>query len=343
MSIVAEYEKDPDARVHTTLDLDLLYRLVNPEDLSDVEFFNGSELNLEMIEDVNTRVSFNQKLAIFENIIAHTQQPDIALIAGSKAQFSDFGFFGYAVISSDNMADAIELGFKYLRLAGPVLRKKFSVVDGQGLFEGYDLLDLGRLLPFCTEYWFASINALCSEALGKAFPNKLIRLPFPKPEYSEKYQSVFGCPVEFDADSIQWFFDAEVLKEPVPHANPVTVKMCIQSCNDMLKTLESPNNLAQKIGGFLLESTGQFPDIEAVAYNFNMSSRHLRRQLKLENTSFQNILDSTRLAMAKQYLNQTELTIDEIASRLGFSEGSNFRIAFKKWQGMTPRQFRIQS
>jgi len=342
MSIVAEYEKDPDARVHTTLDLDLFYRLLSRQGVSEATFFNQSDLSLKMIEDVDTRVSFRQKLTIFDNIIRITNQPEMGLLAGSKAQFSDFGFYGYAVISSETMLEAIELGFKYIRLAGPVLRKKFSLIDGKGLFEAYDLLDLGPLLPFCTEYWFASINALCSEALGKPFPNTLIRMPFPEPDHAHLYESIFGCPIEYNADSIQWFFDADVLNEPVPHANPVTVKMCIQSCDDMLKTLENPNNIGQKISGFLLESTGQLPDIEEVSSRLNMSSRHLRRQLKDEGTSFQQILDETRLAMAKQYLKQTELTVDEIASRIGFSEGSNFRVAFKKWHGVTPGQYRNQ-
>jgi AraC-like DNA-binding protein len=52
-------------------------------------------------------------------------------------------------------------------------------------------------------------------------------------------------------------------------------------------------------------------------------------------------LEETRAALAKRYLAERDLPVSEIAWLLGYGEVSSFTHAFKRWTGMTPRQFRL--
>ena len=79
---------------------------------------------------------------------------------------------------------------------------------------------------------------------------------------------------------------------------------------------------------------------EAIAEHLHMSTRNLRRKLEQEGTSFQKVLDDVRCELAKNYLSQTQLRLEDIAPLLGFSETSNLRRAFKKWTGQTPSEYR---
>lgn len=343
MKIVAEYESDIDVHIHTVLDVNLLIRLLQVEGVTAESVLSGSGLSLEQVSDQATLISFRQKLAIFQNVLQLTKRPSIGLYAGSHARFSDFGMFGYAVISSATLGDAIELGFKYLKLAGPVLRKCVTVEGDNGLFEGFDVIDLGDLLPFCTEFWFSSINALCSDAMGRPFVSTGIKLPYKKPEYIEEYEKIFNCPIEFNTAVIEWRFDASELSQPVPSANPITVNMCMKTCDDMLQLISQPSDIGQRISQILLESAGRFPGIEKISQEIGMSSRSLRRRLKELDTSYQKILDNTRQAIAIEYLRTTELTVEEIAIRTGFTEASNFRHAFRRWSGKTPAEVRLET
>ena len=63
-------------------------------------------------------------------------------------------------------------------------------------------------------------------------------------------------------------------------------------------------------------------------------------KLAARDTSFQDILDSTRKSLAIAYMEQSKTTITEAAYLLGFSEVSNFTRAFKRWTGKSPREFR---
>ena len=66
----------------------------------------------------------------------------------------------------------------------------------------------------------------------------------------------------------------------------------------------------------------------------------LVRRLKDEGSSYQQIKDNLRRDTAVYFLSRPELSIDEIALQLGFSEPSAFHRAFKKWTGVTPGVYR---
>lgn len=76
------------------------------------------------------------------------------------------------------------------------------------------------------------------------------------------------------------------------------------------------------------------------ATQFGCSTRTLRRQLEQCGTDYQSLLSEVRGDIAKEYLLGTSLTIEEIALRLGYCDGSSFRRKFKRLSGYTPRAYR---
>lgn len=340
MEYTAVYE--PDTQSCGILDLQLLSRYL--ESKVDIErLLDGSDVNAAALYVPDTHITLAQKLAIFSNALEHSQECGLGLKVGQQARFSDFGVLGYAVFSSNTLLDALMMGFKYLRLAGPVLTKKMWVEDNLGYFRAEQLIDLQSLLPFCCEYWFAAIQNLCEEVMQQPFPSTLIRFPYPEPEYSELYEQIFRCKIEFNSEQLEWQFDATKLYEPLPAANAMTLQMCLKSCDEMLKKVTGDASLKEKITQMFVERLGDYPSIEELSAELGMSSRTLRRHLKTEETSYQQILDQVRLHLARHYLTSTQMRIEEIAERIGFSDSANFRHAFQKWSGCTPRQYRQTS
>jgi AraC-like DNA-binding protein len=78
-----------------------------------------------------------------------------------------------------------------------------------------------------------------------------------------------------------------------------------------------------------------------VAKKLGISTRTLSRKLRDERVAFPEILEETRVALAKRYLVERDLPVSEIAWLLGYGEISSFTHAFKRWTGMTPREFRL--
>lgn len=80
----------------------------------------------------------------------------------------------------------------------------------------------------------------------------------------------------------------------------------------------------------------------AVSRELNVSKRSLYRYLSHEGHTFQGILDGIRTELSLQYLQDEELSVDEISYLLAFSDPNSFYRAFKGWTGMTPLQARTQ-
>jgi AraC-like DNA-binding protein len=83
-------------------------------------------------------------------------------------------------------------------------------------------------------------------------------------------------------------------------------------------------------------------DMTQAAQHFQMSERHLRRQLSAEGCSFQNLRQHVLENKAKQLLQQS-LSISEVSQQLGFSELREFRRAFKRWTGLSPSLYKNQT
>jgi YesN/AraC family two-component response regulator len=56
--------------------------------------------------------------------------------------------------------------------------------------------------------------------------------------------------------------------------------------------------------------------------------------------AFSEYLSQYRFKMARKWLDETELTIKDIAARLRYNNPQNFIRSFRKWEGITPGQYR---
>jgi AraC-like DNA-binding protein len=72
-----------------------------------------------------------------------------------------------------------------------------------------------------------------------------------------------------------------------------------------------------------------------------MHRRTLNRRLKEHDTTFQQILDTVRFTVAKELLESSGVSLEEIASALGYGDIVSFIRAFKRWTGLTPGAWRV--
>ncbi|WP_370648224.1 helix-turn-helix transcriptional regulator [Amycolatopsis sp. FU40] len=76
------------------------------------------------------------------------------------------------------------------------------------------------------------------------------------------------------------------------------------------------------------------------AGRLGISAQHLRRLLRAEKTPIGEIRDAVRRGAAIASLRRGDESIEELARRLGFSEASAFRRAFRRWTGQSPGHYR---
>jgi len=91
-----------------------------------------------------------------------------------------------------------------------------------------------------------------------------------------------------------------------------------------------------------VKAGGRGMPLDECAASLSLSARTLRRKLQERGLSYQQIIDEVRSGLARTQLLAPRSSVEAVATRLGFSEAASFSRAFKRWTGMSPRQFRAR-
>jgi AraC-like DNA-binding protein len=167
--------------------------------------------------------------------------------------------------------------------------------------------------------------------------------PYAEPAHGAVYREVLGDDVRFACDAASWSFPASLLAQALPSSNPALRELYEAECARLLSDLEDSQDLRTQTLRLLRKFEGQYPKMPQIAGMLHLSPRTYRRRLAMEDSSFQTLLDTVRSEHATRQLREGRLPISSIAYRLGFTDPSNFRRAYRRWTGRTPGEVRRQA
>jgi len=153
---------------------------------------------------------------------------------------------------------------------------------------------------------------------------------------------LFGCPVSFGREQNLIILNQRDLALPIETADDRLLEILKSHGDEILKKRAqgNPQDMARLERCIVdLLPTGQ-AKAKIVATELGMSERSLIRHLAGMGTSFSEVLNRLRYELALKYLQQPELSLDQVAFLLGYATQSAFGTAFKRTSGRTPREVR---
>jgi AraC-like DNA-binding protein len=193
------------------------------------------------------------------------------------------------------------------------------------------------------EFWLVTLVRICRKVTETRLAPRHLRIRHRRDEAPSEMSSVFGCDVEFGAASDEIIFAAPVASLPIVgsdnYLNDLLLRYAEEALADRPQERASLRSAVERVLPQLLpHGTARAAN---VAKRLGISTRTLSRKLRDEHVTLAEILEETRLALAKRYLVEPDLPVSEIAWLLGYAEISSFTHAFKRWTGITPREFRL--
>jgi len=181
---------------------------------------------------------------------------------------------------------------------------------------------------------------LIRHVAGKNWAPREVHFEHPRPSQWHEHCKVFDAPVWFDQPYNSLLIPKRDLMRTMPDSDPLLL-MVMQDAIRRLNSATPQQSLVDQARAqvHLMLMKGE-PVLEDVAEKMGMSSWSLQRRLRDENLSFSALVDKVRCEMATHYLQQKQLPISEMALLLGYSEVSAFSRAFRRWFGISPRQWR---
>ncbi|WP_410210430.1 AraC family transcriptional regulator [Aquirhabdus sp.] len=245
-------------------------------------------------------------------------------------------------ISSRTIRDGVRRATKYLRLISDHM--DVHLVTNEPDQQASLIATLGDTsTPRHTEimFFYGMLQAFNLATAGKFKPERL-ELRAIALDNRQEFESIFGCPVDFGASATRIYFDRAMLDLPLLHADPDLANAQEAVVHRHMRRLAHLDTVDAVRTIMVSELESGLCSPSWIASQLKRSPRGLRAELLDAGTSFNQILDDVRRSVAKQLLAQTEEPIAYIAHLTGFANPNAFFRAFKRWNGSTPMQYRIQ-
>jgi AraC-like DNA-binding protein len=287
------------------------------------------------------RTEYKKMEALWCRAAAESNDPWFGFAAGRRADPGDLFVFGHAWLASATLRGALQRLCRYGHVISNLSDAPTLLRDGDHYLLKYpESAGQVNLTKYAKDASFVLLLSFIDTVTSRNVRPEQMSLTLSSEHASERYDELFECPITYGCDREVWQFAAEDLDQLLPGSVPDITEATDRIARAYIDNLDH-SKVATEVSRLLVQMlpTGNV-DQSAIASRLHRSKSTLQRQLGAEGTSYRDILESTRLALAKRYLEEGDYTQAQIAFMTGFSDQSNFARAFKRWTGVSPGQYR---
>jgi len=312
--------------------------LLAEEGVSAGDVLRGTGITRRRLRDADDLITHPQQLRVYENALALSPKPGLGFRLGARFKPGHHGVLGHAILCAESGRDVLRIVGHYSRIRGFLLDFRFREEGGVAILSAHEILPLGPIHQVAVEELLAMFGSRRSGARSFVQPTE-IRIDYRAPAHRARYEALYDCPIRFGSDALEFRFFGKALDVPREMSNAEMVRICEERCQAILERLGSGGHIVDRVRSHLVAPPRGF-ELDAVASRMAMTPRTLRRRLKDEGTTFRNVVGDVRKGLALDYLETSDLPLEEIAGLLGYEDAANFNRAFRKWVGDAPGRHR---
>lgn len=292
-----------------------------------------------LLEAPLARVSQTQ-YALLIRILRRTLRDELWGLCSRPLPVGSFGQCAAMLVHCRNLEDALRLGFRhYHGLLADFVPRLVQHGD-EARVQIIRRAAPNPRLDYAQKAFLLFAFGMASWLVARRVPVRAVN--YTEPHQRSDSSRVYQAPIRYDEPHIGLRFEARWLELPVVQNTQSLREFLAGAPANLLIKYRDPTRVSERIRRLLRRRLdGELPSLEAVGEAMAMTPQTLRRRLRDEGHGFQALKDALRRDTAIEYLAQPELTLIDIANRLGFSEASTFHRAFKKWTGVAPGEYRL--
>ena len=280
-----------------------------------------------------------QLFALWRGIEAVSSDPAIGLLLGTETKAERFDAIALAALSTASFGEGMRQMARYKQLSCP--EEILHGIDGAEWSIQFRWLLADETEPeVLTDLCFAWVQSVARYGTGtKISP---VRLELIRPRAHVKaIERYFGCEVVTGAVRNAIVYRVSDGEIPFVTRNAELLAMLAPQFEEELKRLDGQMGFAERVRAAIqTKLVGRRPKMEEIARELNLSSRTLQRRLQEVGYSFQQVLEEARHQLARRYLVNPVLELNETAYLLGYEDSGSFIRAFRGWEGVPPAQWR---
>lgn len=309
--------------------------------------FKEAGIKIDLIRLEDARVSPLQLVSLLEQCVALSPDKHFPFVLGDTFAFESLPEFETLLTTSPTLREALRVADLARRMVLPWLNLEVKEDGALARVEvGLDvpvtnMAAYGLPLHLVSEAILACIRKFGRTLQGSDQGFVEVWIKGPPPAYAAKFEPFFEHPVKFDAGIDALVFERRILDLPLEGAFPALHEQAQFLAEQRLGKEARRHGVAAEIEELITREPGLLAlGVEDMADRLGLHSRTLQRRLKDEGDSYLHVQARMRHRLACQWLSQSDISIDDISARLGFSDRRAFTAAFKRWEGVTPSAWR---
>ena len=251
------------------------------------------------------------------------------------------GAAGAVAVTAPSLGAALDALVRYATVRTPFVDLRATRTAATCTLHVLEACRLGVARRAVLEMVLLSIQGVAEAALGRRITEAVFRMPAPTPRYARRFAACFHGEVVCAGREASVTLPAAWLALPCPLADPLAHRSACTRLETLRQRLAG--DFVDAMVERVLEGGGDAPPTLAqVARRLRLSPRTLVRRLGARGTSFRVLVEEHRRRRASELLTQPELSVGDVAGRLGYDEPTNFARACRRWFGVSPRAYRAQ-
>jgi AraC-like DNA-binding protein len=289
------------------------------------------------------RIPYAGYVGLIERAALLLADPGYGLKLGASHGVRDHGLLGFLALNSPTLKDALTNIERYVSVTNEGIDGVFER-DGQGFAFRFRETDASlRGLRHNSEQVAAQLVTGARELTRKKATPVRVEFMHGRPSQNIDYEGILGCPIKFHAKWDGVVYSEESLGLPVVGADNKLLRVLEGVCRKIIGPAPPKQDHIHSVREYVVQRLAKgTPSIDHVARHLSMSSKTLERRLGERGTGYRELVEGVRRDLARQYLADTDVRLQQIAYLLGYSEPAVLARAFKRWTGSTPMQFRAE-
>lgn len=302
------------------------------------QIVGNTGIRTSALEGNRPTISFDKLAMLFERAAELTGDDLIGFRLGQGREFRRSGLVTFVGISSPTVKTLFQNVDRYQRVISDAVRIDTRRLDSEGIIEWGYLVPQAVMRRQYLEFTATRVMDTLRRLTNRELTLAKLELRYHRSTNIDVLSRFFGCPIEFGSDDNRMHLKPDDLDLPLRTSDVhlyQTLQECCETALAQRQAVKTPIVVAVE-RAIASGHTSQ----EDVASALAMSSRTLARRLADEGTTFFNVVEGYREALAKSLMQATDLQMTEIAFLVGYSSLSTFSTAFRRWTGKSPTQYR---
>jgi AraC-like DNA-binding protein len=300
----------------------------------------NTEMSEADLADPYNLVSEDQARMYYLNLVRLADRDGVGLEIGWLTALSDMGPHGMALMTARTVRESLEKTWELRDNYNVLVDWEYTVSDNLLTHTVRCNESDEQLRTFLIERGLATLQAHAEELIGGTAKPVRVLFDYKSPTNFDRYKEIFRCPLRFSQAKTQLCYPSEWYERPIETYDRQAGEVLGALRVSLHEKLSSGGDIVHDVKMALRREPGKFPSVERIAEGLAISSRTLRRKLGQHDVRYQDLLEEERRRVAEDLLLTTTMTIQQIADQCGFNDAQNFSQAFRRWQGMTPTEFR---